>query len=826
MVPLRRSLLAAVAAGALRAAEAAPPWVNGENVTDGCDLESGLVCHSGSTRLTVGTSCDPVCGAGETAVGPMVCLRENSRAEGPGCVATADLPAVTNSDVDAVLDATSSEDMVFKRFSLANGSHCLLYPGLPGKVKGFIIEQAGKYGPSAAAIRRGTKLGKAEHTEFFLSIEQVSVLLAQLLCGASRHLDKADIDHSAWGAGDRPQSFAFGRAMEHWFMDDDGMPRCPQWRRTTLVGYGTFGSDANVPDGLSTVSTHGVLNISSGCGKGQLADWGLGDRETMTVVFAGHYVGGWLSSWYHANSNGAQEEKFGTLVPEMMLATETLRHMGAGLLSSGKQDPWLPEGGWYIIGAGSYVKSRGYPLWSPEKMALNDKEDYFPVGNGRRMRKRGVVAIIAKPCNDRGSCGTNTDDAQFKCYNRQVEDHDILPDAEGGANLWGIAGGAFNFANWPARTARLLESAQVTQKWVLQAGGWGAGAFGCGSVYGGLVQALAAKSGGWENMRMCYATREEQYPTIESKLGFVVSDQPTLKYSKIVNIESYTPLMTHVKGHRHCSDPMATHPEPPPGPYVPQPTSAPYHGWPFNHVLVEVEVEPMNDYHHGWHSFGATCGGFILFEDRQYGAVAGQLYKEIKQHVVPPSCAPRDPKEHFTDGMPPLIKCNRPGASGDCHSSMNWCCANEGCSFHKDPEIDLRDVAARYCNPLCGKSRGICLAEDVPHRCRRGYATLSAKDYKVNPAADFVAEPLDPLEKSQEDVLEEVPDESTEESDYDAQPAKSRPRWHYTLMGGVVCIASGTSMFVCLLCEQGRRSTRDLGEALACRGSDIEASAD
>jgi len=168
---------------------------------------------------------------------------------------------------------------------------------------------------------------------------------------------------------------------EHWFFADDGTERDAKWRRTTLVGYGTFDSDGPVPDAMSSHSTGQDLHISSGCGNtSKLADWALADSKTLDVVFAGHYLGGWMTGWHKGNQYGAQEEKFGTLVPEMMLATEPLRHMGAGLLSAGVEDPWLPEAGWYIIGAGTYVKSKGYPFWTPAKVPLQDKQDYFNWG--------------------------------------------------------------------------------------------------------------------------------------------------------------------------------------------------------------------------------------------------------------------------------------------------------------------------------------------------------------------------------------------------------------------------------------------------------------
>jgi hypothetical protein len=471
------------------------------------------------------------------------------------------------------------------------------------------------------------------------------------------------------GASDQPQPFAFGRAMEFWFQKDDGTPRTEDWRRTTLVGYGTFDTDKSFPLPESTVAT-GQLNLTSGCGKSSVADWALADRDVMDVVFAGHYVGGFMDGWYKPNNGGAQEEKFGTVIPEMMLATDPLRMMGAGLLSNGARDPWLPQGGWYIIGAGAYVQGQ-YPFWTPDKVPLSEG-DFFAVGNGRRMRRRGIVAIMGKPCDDRGSCRTNTDDPQYKCYNRQVEDKDLSPEGGKMANLWGIAGGAYNFVHWPAQTAHLLQSVQATEKWVLQAGGWGAGAFGCGTLYGSTIQALAAKKGGWRHMRMCFATKDDPYPTLQSKLSFLVSDVQFLEQANITNLESREPLMTLVR--QDC--PAGFLPDAPLSHNAP---SAGRHQRYTDFHTSSVDEQsvdglqgngvgdlplPVNDYrgkapggkapaprhhpgavlhHHPGElphrpkifvpvANGSYCDT-IIFTDAQFGGVAAQLYKKIEQNI-------------------------------------------------------------------------------------------------------------------------------------------------------------------------------------------------
>mmetsp|Transcript_115820 Transcript_115820/g.327644 ORF Transcript_115820/g.327644 Transcript_115820/m.327644 type:complete len:740 (-) Transcript_115820:354-2573(-) len=548
-----------------------------------CTANVDQVCRGGARELHEGEACEPMCAddAESVPVGWLTCRGGGGRLQGPGCVPKSELPNVEASDVDAVEDATSPADMVFKDFKLLHAGNCLLWPDLEDEVKAFIIAQADKFGPSAAAIAKAKKLGLAEKTEFFLSIEQISVLLAQLLCGATEVAQGYDLPQ---GGDKHPQAFAFGRAMQHWYFAQNGSVRDETWRRTTLVGYGTFDSDSDIPTASSTVDTGLDLVMKSGCGKGKRSDFGLGDTKTLSVIFAGHYVGGWMDRWHHSNAYGAQEEKAGTLVPEMMLATEPLRKMGAGLLSSGAQDPWLPQGGWYIIGAGSYVEGKGYPRWGSEKVKIRDDEDYFSVGTGRRIRRRGLVAILAKPCNDRGSCHelNNTDDVQYRCYNRQVVDHDLNPAPQG--NLWGIAGGAFNLANWPSKTAKLLREENMATKWMLQAGGWGAGAFGCGTLYGGLVQALAAKKGGWKKMRMCWASGKEPFPPIASKMGFVLGNKLLLRKQQVLHAESYKPLMTG------------------------------------EHV-------------------GNFMKGKLFFKDEEFGAVAAQLRKQIPQYIPPPTCA-------------------------------------------------------------------------------------------------------------------------------------------------------------------------------------------
>jgi hypothetical protein len=496
-------------------------WIHRHN---GCTAHPAQACADGRTQLKTGDFCVPMCADKNVPLGLHTCVGdgENMSFSGPGCGSPL---KVDESDVDAVADAMDVGDMIFKNFKFFHPEHCLIWPNLPDEIKAFIKSQAGKFGPSAKAIKELTKLGTKEKTEFFLSIEQVSILIAQLLCGATEVARGSDLP----GGGDmHPQSFAFGRAMEHWFTADDGSTRSATWRRTTLVGYGTFGSDAPVPDHLSTVRTGSNLTITSGCDSGGVADSALGDSNTMTVVFAGPWVGGYMTGWDRSNEHGAQEEKIGTLSPEMMLATEPLRKMGAGLLSNGHEKPWLPEAGWYIIGAGSYVKGKGYPRWGPDKIKISD-EDYFSVGTGRRIRRRGLISILAKPCNDRGSCGSNSYDDQYRCYNRQVEDGDVEPFPK--ANMWGIAAGGFDFSNWPAKTQQLLKMEGAAKSWVLQGGGWGAGAYGCGTLFGGLLQSLAAKKGGWKRLRMCWAGRGNPHPTIAEKFSYVAGEVSSAEFA-------------------------------------------------------------------------------------------------------------------------------------------------------------------------------------------------------------------------------------------------------------------------------------------------------
>merc|ERR1711976_27221 len=51
-------------------------------------------------------------------------------------------------------------------------------------------------------------------------------------------------------------------------------------------------------------------------------------------------------------------------------------------------------------------------------------------------------------------------------------------------------------------------------------------------------------------MRMCFATKDDPYPTLESKLSFLVSDVHSLEKATITNLENRQPLMTLVK--RDC----------------------------------------------------------------------------------------------------------------------------------------------------------------------------------------------------------------------------------------------------------------------------------
>eukprot|EP00929_Paragymnodinium_shiwhaense_P044162 TRINITY_DN2265_c0_g1_i1.p1 TRINITY_DN2265_c0_g1~~TRINITY_DN2265_c0_g1_i1.p1 ORF type:complete len:1859 (-),score=400.83 TRINITY_DN2265_c0_g1_i1:290-5251(-) len=631
-----------------------------------CIAAEGQKCQGGMSRLGKHKACEPECAEGQVALGPWVCPRGGeSEFAGPGCVATAELPQVPYSEVDSVENARHSSDMVFKEFTLVNGTqNCEVWPELPEQVQQFIREQAGKYGPSAHAIYYAKQ---EQPMEFFLNIEQVSILLAQLLCGATEDplytgLKKAIKDEHLKGSGSNPQTFAYGRAMEHWFFDNNNQQRDPAWRRTTLVGYGHFKSETPMPKKHDTIYTGKNMTITSGCNSGRKpvvgigADAGLGDSKTMSVVFAGPWVGGFLTGWDRDNRYGAQEEKFGTIVPEFMLATEPKRHMGAGLLSNGHKKPWKPMAGWYILGAGTYVHG-SYPFWTPKKVHISDRHDYIAVGTGRRMRRRGLVGILAKPCNDRPGCkkNNNTADVQYRCYNQQVDDRDLYPEHEGGANLWGIAGGAYDFANWPAKSRGIMESDEANKNWVLQAGGWGAGAFGCGSLYGGLIQALAAKKGGWEHMRMCWASGHEAFPTIESKMSFASGNRNQLRHSAYV--------------------------------------------W-----GLEDSYEPLMDAHH----ISDFTHGKMIFSDDKYGMVADQLYNRIEQYVPPQTCQ--------------STKCNKIfNVESDCMASMKWCCDHpEECEWHKNKHEDIRDFVSKSCHKDCAH---ICInSEDVPPKCRKPQA--------------------------------------------------------------------------------------------------------
>eukprot|EP00929_Paragymnodinium_shiwhaense_P022453 TRINITY_DN14346_c0_g1_i1.p1 TRINITY_DN14346_c0_g1~~TRINITY_DN14346_c0_g1_i1.p1 ORF type:complete len:1220 (+),score=176.52 TRINITY_DN14346_c0_g1_i1:84-3743(+) len=620
-------------------------------------------CTNGATRLAVHQACDPRCPKGFRAMGPWVCSAGGAVGyHGPGCVKESDLPKVPPSRIDSVPDATSQSDMVFTSFGLVNGTRgCLLWPQLKDPVQKFILQQAGKYGPSQSAIRAArSKLP----VEYFLNYEQVSILLAQLLCGATEHalwrgLGRDLIASHLKGTEVNPQAYAFGRAMEHWYFSDSGKPRNPAWRRTTLVGYGTFKNDAPVPNASSRIHTGSNLTVASGCNNGQPHDYlvgaddGLGDSQTLTVVFAGHWVGGFMSGWSRPNNHGAQEEKFGTIVPEMMLATEPLRHMGAGLLSNGDWDPWKPMAGWYIIGAGTFVKG-SYPFWTPEPVKITDK-DYIPVGRGRRMRRRGLVGILANPCNNRPGCSGNgnSEDIQYRCYNQQVDGKDIRPAPEG-SDLWGIAGGAYNFNNWPKLSRSIMLRDRVPARWTLQAGGWGSGAFGCGALYGGLVQLLAAKKGGWQRMRMCWASKEESFPTIRSKLGYAVGQEYDLKRDYVKNV-----LDTHES------------------------------------LLLGEHVDDFKT-------------GKIIFTDERYGPVAGQLHRRIEQYEQLLTCTNTQCQNTKTGLYSP---------SSTCLSRMTWCCQNTECGWHRNKRQDIRDFVARSCNHSCS---GVCIrSEDVPAQCQK-----------------------------------------------------------------------------------------------------------
>eukprot|EP00929_Paragymnodinium_shiwhaense_P119339 TRINITY_DN91224_c0_g1_i1.p1 TRINITY_DN91224_c0_g1~~TRINITY_DN91224_c0_g1_i1.p1 ORF type:complete len:1091 (-),score=130.70 TRINITY_DN91224_c0_g1_i1:360-3632(-) len=629
-----------------------------------CIAEESQNCSNGATRLAVHQACDPLCSDGLVPLGPWTCSRGGGVGyQGPGCGKASDSTRSPHSLIDSVADATQLSDMVFKGFGLVNGtSGCLIWPKLPDPVKKFIIAQAGKYGPSQAAI---THKKQQQPMEFFLNYDQVSVLLAQLLCGATekplwRGFGRDMVASHLHGSQANPQVYAFGRAMQHWYFTDSGEVRDPEWRRTTLVGYGTFNSETGVPDASSTIRTGYNLTVSSGCNDGSPHDFGAGaddgleDSKTLTVVFAGHWVGGFLHSWTNPNNHGAQEEKFATIVPELLLATEPLRHMGAGLLSSGDWDPWKPMAGWYIIGAGTFVKG-SYPLWTEEPVAISDKHDYIEIGTARRVRRRGIVGIMAKPCSGRPGCygNGNSEDMQYRCFNQQVDGKDLYPEPEGG-NLWGIAGGAYRLANWPPLSRSIMEEDKVVDDWVLQAGGWGAGAYGCGSLYGGLVQLLAAKKGGWRNMRMCWASKEESYPTIQSKMGYATGFADTLREDYVKEIQ---------KDH------------------IP--------------LLLGQNVDDFKS-------------GKIMFTDDRYGAVAAQLHQRIEQYEQQRSC-------ESTQCIDP--KSGRRSATSTCLSRMEWCCNNKECPWHRNKREDIRDFVAKTCNRSCA---GVCmLSEDVPEPCRK-----------------------------------------------------------------------------------------------------------
>eukprot|EP00929_Paragymnodinium_shiwhaense_P029862 TRINITY_DN17036_c1_g2_i1.p1 TRINITY_DN17036_c1_g2~~TRINITY_DN17036_c1_g2_i1.p1 ORF type:complete len:1291 (-),score=172.01 TRINITY_DN17036_c1_g2_i1:159-4031(-) len=506
----------------------------------GCMATGSKRCDTGGiaggTLMHKGDTCEPACPAGMVPAGLYTCKQNGGDFVGPGCVVKP--PEQPESPIDALPDAIKPRDMVFPDFKMVNEGSCLIWPELPDAVKAFIIEQASKFGPSAEALDKAKHLGTDQKTEFYLSIDQVSVLTAQILCGATKAADGPKS-----GSGEQPQAFAYGRAMEHWFFEEDGTtPRNASWRRTTLVGYGTFDNQGEIPELEKGSPIHGDLTITSGCSSDtDHLDGGLADSQTMTVVFAGHYVGGFLRSWDSPNTNGAQEEKVTSVTPELMLATDPLRRMGAGLLSNkGKQDPWMPKGGWYILGGGTYVKGN-YPHWTSEKAKIGP-DDYIEIGSGRRMRRRGIIGILAKPCNDRGSCGSNSRDDQYRCFNRQVEDFDIAPAPLGG-NLWGIAGGAFNFENWPAGAQAIATKDKLASTWLLQGGGWGAGAFGCGTLYGGMVQSLAAKAGGWKTMRMCWASKHDRFPSLHSKFSYVTEGGGRLRADHVSSQSLHEPLM-------------------------------------------------------------------------------------------------------------------------------------------------------------------------------------------------------------------------------------------------------------------------------------------
>jgi len=134
-------------------------------------------------------------------------------------------------------------------------------------------------------------------------------------------------------------------------------------------------------------------------------------------------------------------------------------------------------------------------------------------------------------------------------------------------------------------------------------------------------------------MRMCFATKNDPYPTLESKLSFLVSDVQFLEKANITNLENRQPLMTLVK--RDC--PAGFLPDAP----LSYNTGATGRRQKFTDLPL-----PLND-HGGKASTphlpqvfvpvatGSYCD-IITFTDAQFGEVAAQLYKKIEQNITRP----------------------------------------------------------------------------------------------------------------------------------------------------------------------------------------------
>merc|ERR1712176_1634876 len=154
-------------------------------------------------------------------------------------------------------------------------------------------------------------------------------------------------------------------------------------------------------------------------------------------------------------------------------------------------------------------------------------------------------------------------------------------------------------------------------------------------------------------MRMCFATKDDPYPSLESKLGFLVSDVDRLAEAKITHLENRQPLMTLVK--HDCPTDILLRPS-----LINQ---APLQGrrQRFTDLdnsygdLQRVDVLQGNEFE-GFslppnaspsrrhprepshkHQISIPIGSYcdtITFTDAQFGGVAAQLYKTIEQNIT------------------------------------------------------------------------------------------------------------------------------------------------------------------------------------------------